>query len=104
MQQVKGITTDLYWIGGNDRRLALFENVFPIEGGVTYNSYFIDDEKTVVMDCVDKAVSEVFFENITYLLKGRKLDYVMILIIKCYFQPMRLEHSMPFMGRFLQTS
>ena len=62
MYCTKNITDDLYWIGGNDRRLALFENIFPVPNGVSYNSYVLLDEKTVLFDTVDKAVSEQFFE------------------------------------------
>lgn len=78
MYQVRKITQDMFWIGGNDRRLALFENVYPIPDGVSYNSYLILDEKTVLMDTVDKSVSGVFFENIEYLLKDRTLDYLIV--------------------------
>ena len=78
MKQWKQIDNDVFWIGSDDRRLALFENVFPIPNGISYNSYFVDDEKTVLLDTVDKAVSEVFFDNLTYLLHGRELDYVII--------------------------
>ena len=49
------VTDDLYWIGGNDRRLALFEGVYQIPRGVSYNSYLLMDEKTVLLDTVDKA-------------------------------------------------
>ena len=72
------VTDDLYWIGGNDRRLALFEGVYPIPGGVSYNSYLLMDEKTVLLDTVDKAVKGVFFENIEKVLDGRKLDYLVV--------------------------
>lgn len=78
MYCTKNITDDLYWIGGNDRRLALFENIFPVPNGVSYNSYVLLDEKTVLFDTVDKAVSEQFFENLVYALGERTLDYVII--------------------------
>ncbi len=78
MYQVKKITSDMYWIGGNDRRLALFENVFPIPRGVSYNAYLVMDEKTVLLDTVDKSVSCIFFENLTHLLEGKKLDYLIV--------------------------
>jgi len=78
MHNVTNITESIYYIGASDRRLALFENVYPIPEGVSYNSYFIDDEKTAVIDTVDKSVSGVFFENIAHLLHGRNLDYVII--------------------------
>lgn len=72
------IAENLYWIGGNDRRIALFENVYPVPEGVSYNSYLLLDEKTVLLDTVDRAVSEVFFENLTALLQGRALDYLIV--------------------------
>ena len=78
MHCVKKITSDMYWVGGSDRRLALFENVYPIPRGVSYNAYLVLDEQTVLFDTVDKAVSEVFFENLAHLLGGRKLDYLVI--------------------------
>ena len=78
MYCVKNIKDDIFWVGGNDRRLALFENVFPIPRGVSYNAYVVLDEKTVLLDTVDKAVSGVFFENIEHVLAGRKLDYVIV--------------------------
>ncbi len=72
------ITKDLYWIGGNDRRGPLFEGVYPVPKGMSYNSYLLMDEKAVIFDTVDKAVSGVFFENIEALLKGKAPDYVVI--------------------------
>ena len=78
MYCVRKVTDHITWIGGEDRRLALFESVYPIPDGVSYNSYFIDDEKTLVMDTVDRAVSVQFFENLEYMLAGRKLDYLVV--------------------------
>lgn len=78
MHCVKKITTDLYWVGGTDRRLALFENAFPIPDGITYNSYLLMAEKTLLLDTVDHSVSSRFFENINFLLGDRPLDYVVI--------------------------
>ena len=78
MYCIRKVTDHVTWIGGEDRRLALFESVYPIPDGVSYNSYFIDDEKTLVMDTVDRAVSGQFFENLEYMLGGRKLDYLVV--------------------------
>ena len=78
MYCVRKVRDRITWIGGEDRRLALFENVYPIPTGVSYNSYFIDDEKTLVMDTVDRAVSGQFFENLEYMLGDRKLDYLVV--------------------------
>ena len=78
MHCTKKITEDLLWIGANDRHLSLFENVYPIEKGVSYNAYLLNDEKTVLFDTVDKNVSIQFFENLKYALNGRKLDYIIV--------------------------
>lgn len=72
------VTDDLYWVGSNDRRLAMFEGVYSVPDGVSYNSYLLLDEKTVLFDTVDKAVKGVFFENIAEVLGERKLDYMVI--------------------------
>ena len=72
------ITDDLYYLGGNDRRLALFESAYPIPRGVSYNAYLLKDEKTVLFDTVDHAVSDVFFENLAHALDGRTLDYIVV--------------------------
>lgn len=78
MHNTQNITRDLIWIGASDRRLALFENVYPIPNGISYNSYLLRDDKTVLFDTVDAAVRHRFFENLQYALGGRKLDYVVI--------------------------
>ena len=75
MYNVKKVNEDLYWIGASDRRLALFENIYPIPRGVSYNSYVILDEQTVLLDTVDKSVSGQFFENLEHVLGNRPLDY-----------------------------
>lgn len=78
MHCTKKITSDMYWIGASDRRLSLFENVYPVPAGVSYNSYVVLDEKTVLFDTVDKSVSGQFFENLEYVLGGRALDYAVV--------------------------
>lgn len=78
MEFVKKISEQLYWVGASDRRLALFENVYPIPRGVSYNSYLWMDEKTVLLDTVDKSVSHQFFENIASVLGSRSLDYLIV--------------------------
>ena len=78
MYCVRKVTEDLYWIGGNDRRLELFENIHPIPRGVSYNSYLLLDEKTVLFDTVDWSIGRQFFENLEYVLDGRPLDYMII--------------------------
>lgn len=78
MHCTRNLTDDLYWVGGNDRRLSLFEGVYSVPYGVSYNSYLLLDDKTVLFDTVDKAVSGVFFENVKYILNGRTLDYIVV--------------------------
>lgn len=72
------VTSDILFVGASDRRQALFENVFPIPRGVSYNSYLVLDEKTVLLDTVDKAVGDRFLENLSHGLQGRPLDYVVV--------------------------
>lgn len=78
MYCTRKVTEDIYWVGGNDRRLAQFENLFPIPRGVSYNSYLIMDEKTALMDTVDFSISRQFVENIIHILNGRELDYLIV--------------------------
>jgi flavorubredoxin len=78
MYQFRKIREDVCWVGGNDRRLALFENLFPLPHGISYNAYFVEDEKTLLLDTVDRSVGGVFFENLTQLLQGRPLNYVVV--------------------------
>lgn len=72
------VTDTIWWVGGNDRRLALFENLFPIPRGVSYNSYVIMDEKTALMDTTDPSITPLFLANVAHTLNGRKLDYLVI--------------------------
>lgn len=78
MHCVREINKDTFWVGGSDRRLSLFENAFPIPRGISYNSFFVDDEETVVLDTVDKAICVQFFENLEYVLRGKSLDYLIV--------------------------
>lgn len=78
MECVRKVCDDLYWVGGNDHRLALFENIHPIPRGVSYNSYLLMDEKTVLFDTVDWSIGRQFLENVAAVLNGRTLDYLII--------------------------
>ncbi len=78
MNCARRITDDLWYIGGSDRRLAKFENQFPLPRGISYNSYLLTDEQTVLMDAVDPSVADVFFENLHAALAGRELNYVVV--------------------------
>lgn len=68
----------IYWLGGNDFITPRFDNEIPIPYGITYNSYFIDDEKTAVVDSVDNMIRDQFMTNLRELLHGRALDYVIV--------------------------
>ena len=78
MYNVRKVTDDLYWVGANDHRLSLFENIHPLYHGVSYNSYLLLDEKTVLFDTADWAVGRQFIENVKAVLDGRPLDYLVI--------------------------
>ncbi len=78
MYNTQLVTKNMYWVGASDRRISRFENMFPIEKGIAYNSYLILDEKTCLLDTVDKSISEIYIDNILYVLDGRKLDYLVI--------------------------
>ena len=86
MYCTRKVNENLIWVGGNDRKLSLFEGVYSVPHGVSYNSYLLLDVKTVLFDTVDKAVGKTFFENIEYVLSGKQLDYVVI-------QHMEPDHS-----------
>ena len=78
MYQTRNVTEEIVWVGASDRRLALFENIFPIPRGVSYNSYVLLDEKTVLLDTVDASVAGQFFENLEHVLADRTLDYLVV--------------------------
>ena len=78
MHCVRKVTEDLYWVGANDHRLNLFENIHPISRGVSYNSYLLMDKKTVLFDTVDWSVCRQFLENVEAVLGERNLDYLVI--------------------------
>lgn len=78
MHNVRKINKDYYWVGASDRRLELFENIMPLTKGVSYNSYLLLDEKTVLFDTADSTVSRQFIENVQYALNGRSLDYLIV--------------------------
>lgn len=78
MQCFRKVTEDLYWVGGNDRQIELFENIFPLAKGVSYNSYLLLDERTVLFDTADYAIGKQFIENVMSVLNGRNLDYIVV--------------------------
>lgn len=78
MQSIRKVTEDILWVGCNDRRITLFENLFPVPRGVSYNSYLIMDEKVALMDTVDGSATEQFLENLEGTLEGRSIDYLIV--------------------------
>ena len=78
MYCVRTVTDNLYWVGANDHRTHLFENIHPISRGVSYNAYLLMDESTVLFDTVDWSVCRQLIENLDHVLDGRPLDYMVI--------------------------
>lgn len=78
MYDIRKVSNDVFYIGCSDRRLSLFESAYPIPNGVSYNSFLVNDEKTVLLDTVDKACSGQFFQNLEAALDGRELDYLIV--------------------------
>ncbi|NLA92563.1 MAG: MBL fold metallo-hydrolase, partial [Spirochaetales bacterium] len=78
MQITREVANQIFWVGGNDNRLQRFENMFELPQGVAYNSYLIVDEKTVLLDTVDRAISGQHLDNIRGVLNGRPLDYLIV--------------------------
>ncbi len=78
MHSTRKIKEDLIYVGGSDRRLSRFENLFPIPRGVSYNSYVLLDDKTVLMDTADESISRQYIENVVHALDGRPLDYMIV--------------------------
>ena len=78
MYSVRKVTEDLYWVGANDHRTTLFENIHPIPKGVSYNAYLLTDEHTVLFDTVDWSACRQLLENLDHVLAGRPLDYLVI--------------------------
>ena len=86
MHCTRKISEDIIWVGADNRRLALFEAVYSVPRGISYNSYLILDDKTALIDTVDRAVTDIFLENVEHALGGRKLDYLVV-------QHMEPDHS-----------
>jgi Uncharacterized flavoproteins len=76
----------IYWLGANDRKKHLFENIWPLPNGVAYNCYLINDEKTALVDTIESGVAGDFVEKVESLLAGRPLDYLII-------NHMELDHT-----------
>lgn len=79
MINIKNVTDDILWIGGSDRRLELFENLFPLPNGVSYNSYVVKDDKTIIFDTADVTIADQYVENLEVALGGDSPDLLVIL-------------------------
>ncbi len=75
---MENVTKDIVNIGVNDRDITLFEGQYEVEHGMAYNSYLIMDEKTAVMDTVDKRATKEWLSNLEEALGGRCVDYLVI--------------------------
>ena len=75
---MKKITDNIYYVGVNDRNKSLFEGLWPLPYGVSYNAYVIDDEKTCLVDTVEADFFLPFLENLRQVLGDRPLDYVVV--------------------------
>jgi flavorubredoxin len=78
MYCVQEVSPQIFWVGGSDRRLERFENMFPLPNGISYNSYLILDKKTALLDTADSSISSLYLENVEHVLNGRTLDYLVI--------------------------
>lgn len=78
MHEPKPIRPDVHWVGVNDRDTDIFEGLWPLPRGVSYNSYLILDEKTVLIDTVKSKSLVTYCEKVRQLLAGRPLDYLVV--------------------------
>ncbi|MDR2119161.1 MAG: FprA family A-type flavoprotein [Tannerellaceae bacterium] len=76
--KAKEIANNLFYVGVNDRQKELFENLWPLPSGVSYNAYLLLDGKTVLIDTVDVCYSDIFLKKIAGVLQGRPLDYLVV--------------------------
>ena len=86
MYCTRKVDEDIFWVGADNRRLKLFEAVYEVPSGISYNSYLIIDEKTALIDTADRAVTDIFIENVEHTLGERSLDYIVV-------QHMEPDHS-----------
>lgn len=72
------ILKDIINIGANDNNLDLFEGQYNLKHGMSYNSYVIKDEKTVILDTIDKEVTDIWTQNLETALEGKSPDYLIV--------------------------
>ena len=75
---MQNITENIYYVGVNDRNKSLFEGLWPLPNGVSYNSYLIDDEKVCLIDTVEVDFFTQYIERIREVIGDRKVDYLVI--------------------------
>ena len=78
MTSITEISTDIHYVGVNDRTKHLFEGLWPLPLGVSYNSYLIIDKSVVLVDTVDHCYTDLFFEKIKSILGERPIDYLVV--------------------------
>ncbi|WP_372934844.1 FprA family A-type flavoprotein [Mariniphaga sediminis] len=76
--QYVNLSNDIYFLGYNDRRTHLFENIWPIPNGISYNSYLIVDDKIALIDTVERSFFDEYLDNIEEIIGDRKIDYLVI--------------------------
>ena len=89
------ISESIKYIGADDTTLDLFESQYIIPNGISYNSYVILDEKVAVMDTIDARKSEEWFNNLSNVLAGRNVDYIVI---------SHLDLTTPLISKHFQTN
>jgi len=77
MHQIK-LSDNIYFLGFNDRRTHLFENLWPIPNGISYNSYLISDDKVALIDTVERHFIEDYFQRVEAIIGNRNIDYLII--------------------------
>lgn len=78
MYKSVNLSDKIFYVGVNDRRTALFENMWPLERGVSYNSYLIADEKVAVVDTVEAGHFEKWIAKVRAILNDRPIDYLIV--------------------------
>lgn len=72
------IIENIFYVGINDRTKHLFENLWPLPKGVSYNSYIINDDKVVLVDTVDACYADIFFSKINSVIGDKPIDYLVV--------------------------
>jgi flavorubredoxin len=78
MYRPREIKKNIYYVGVNDRNKNLFENLWPLPKGVSYNSFLIEDEKITLIDTVDVCYSDLFFRNIQSIIGEKPIHYLVV--------------------------